>query len=126
MKVLGQIFLFFFLPVSADERVENSLLKGIGAETPSREAGFCVLASSSGSKHKDVWMRGLVAVPCQCPKWLSAPSASVLGTRTTGTARQSPESHYCQAGKIQAADTETISIQMNVFISAVWTGDPVC
>lgn len=79
----------FLFPVSVDERFENSLLKGIGAETPSREAGFCVLASSSGSKHKDVWMRGLVAVPCQCPKWLSAPSASVLGTRTAGTAWQS-------------------------------------
>lgn len=108
-----------------DERFGKSLLKWTGAETPSSVAGFCVLASSSGSKHQDVWMRGLVQVPCQCPKWLSAPSASLLGTRTTGTVWQSPELHYCQWGKIQAPDTESISIQMNVFILTLRTGEPV-
>lgn len=47
------------------------------------------LASPRGGKHKDVWMRGRAALPCQCPKWLSVPSASSLGSGTTGTARGS-------------------------------------
>lgn len=108
MKVQGQGVLSLF---SVNVSFEKPLLKWIGAETSSQEAGFCVLASSSVSESQDVWMRGLIQVPCQCPKWLSAPSASLSGTQTAGSVRWSPELHYCQRGKVQTPDTETISIQ---------------
>lgn len=53
---------------------------------------------------------GLVQVPCQCPKWLSAPSASFLpGTRTTGTGWWCPCITLLSAReKVQTLDTERI------------------
>lgn len=114
-----------FCPCFVGESFEKSLLKWIGAETPSWEAGFGVLAWSNVSKRQDIWMRSLAQVPCQCPKWLSAPSASLPGTQTTGTVRWSLELHYCQWGKVQTHDTETISIQVSAFILTVRTRELV-
>lgn len=51
---------------------EKSRLNWTAAGAPQR-AGFCVLAPSSVGQRQDVWIRGRAQVPCQHPKWMSAP-----------------------------------------------------
>lgn len=68
-------------------------------------------------------MRGRGALPCQCPKWLSVPSASRLGSGTTGTAGGSRLNRITVSQEKIQARRESTSIQMNVFISAAPTRD---
>ena len=113
---------FFFLWMKA---LKNLSLNGLEQKHHLEKPDSVFWLHQVAARCQDVWMRGLVQVPCQCPKWLSAPSASLPGTQTTGTVWWSPELHYCQRGKVQTPDTETISIQMNAFILTVRTGELV-
>lgn len=90
--------------------LENLSLNGLEQKHHLEECPLSVfwLRRAAASAKMYGW-EGLVQVPCQCPKWLSAPSASLPGTRTTGTGWWCPCITLLSAReKVQTLDTERI------------------